>query len=112
MLKYTDIGQFRNVIRAVKYNHDFKGFNECNKAVYFHDTPYPTLKFKGTIKLHGTNTAIIKNTGTYLNWVVTDIYKEENDVIIKNQLNVSKLNKALYKEAKKYWLLYLNSNTF
>ncbi len=60
MKTFTDIGQFREVIRAVKSHHDFKGKNEDDTPIYIHDSPYPTLKFHGTVKLHGTNSGIVK----------------------------------------------------
>ena len=59
MKKYPSIEQFRNVIRNVKSNHDYKGKDEEGKAIYQHTENYPTLKFKGTVKLHGTNAGIV-----------------------------------------------------
>lgn len=60
MKKYSSIEQFRNVIREVKSIHDFKGKDEEGKAIYRHTENYPTLKFKGTVKLHGTNSSVVK----------------------------------------------------
>lgn len=60
MKKFPSIEQFRHVIRHVKVNHDFKGVGENGDAVYRHDSPYPTLTFTGTVKIHGTNAAIVK----------------------------------------------------
>ena len=60
MKKYPSIEQFRNVIRTVKERHDFNGKDEYGKAIYQHDSNYPTLKFIGTVKLHGTNSAVVK----------------------------------------------------
>ena len=60
MKKYPSIGQFRNVIRAVKSRHDFKGKTEDGESLYYHDSPYPTLSFTGTVKVHGTNAGIVK----------------------------------------------------
>lgn len=60
MKTFTDIGQFRDVIRAVKSHHDYLGKDELGEPIYRHETPYPTLKFRGTVKLHGTNAAIVK----------------------------------------------------
>jgi hypothetical protein len=58
MIKFPSIDQFRNVIRQVKERHDFQGkVNE--EPVYQHLTPYPVIKFKGTVKLHGTNAGIV-----------------------------------------------------
>lgn len=60
MKKYTDIPQFRDVVREVKLHHDYNGKDDNGNATYLHKTPYPTLKFKGTTKKHGTNSAIVK----------------------------------------------------
>jgi len=59
MKKFPSIEQFRNVIKQVRLRHDFQG-KEGDEPVYSHLTPYPTLKFIGTVKLHGTNAAIVK----------------------------------------------------
>ena len=60
MKKYPSIEQFRNVIRAVKSRHDFKGKTEDGESLYYHDSPYPTLSFSGTVKVHGTHAGIVK----------------------------------------------------
>lgn len=60
MKKYPSINQFRNVIREVRERHDYKGKDENGKPIYLHDTPYPTISFKGTVKIHGTNAAIVR----------------------------------------------------
>ena len=53
MIKYPSIEQFRNVIRQVRERHDFQGKTENGEPIFQHLTPYPTIKFKGTTKLHG-----------------------------------------------------------
>jgi hypothetical protein len=60
MKKYPSIEQFKNIIREVKLRHDYKGKDEEGKTIYQHTENYPTLKFKGTVKLHGTNASIVK----------------------------------------------------
>lgn len=59
MIKYPSIEQFRNVIRKVRTEHDYKGKDELGEPIYLHDTPYPVLPFRGTVKIHGTNAAIV-----------------------------------------------------
>lgn len=46
MSKYPSIDQFRNIVKRVKDNCDY------------HGRSYPTMEFKGTVKLHGTNGGI------------------------------------------------------
>lgn len=60
MKRYSSIEQFRNVIREVKSRYDYKGKDEEGKAIYRYTEDYPTLKFRGTVKLHGTNAGIVK----------------------------------------------------
>lgn len=60
MKKYPSIEQFRSVIRTVKTQHDYQGKDESGDAIYQHLSNYPTLKFQGTVKLHGTNASIVK----------------------------------------------------
>jgi hypothetical protein len=56
--KFPDIGQFRNVIKTVRTHHNYKGVDDEGEAIYHNTSPYPTLKFQGTVKLHGSNGAI------------------------------------------------------
>lgn len=60
MIKFPSIEQFRNVIRDVRTNHDYQGKDEQDSPIYLHSSPYPILDFIGTVKLHGTNAAIVK----------------------------------------------------
>lgn len=60
MIKFPSIDQFRQTIREVKTNHDYKGKAEDDSPIYLHDSPYPTIEFTGTVKLHGTNASIVR----------------------------------------------------
>lgn len=59
MKKFPSIEQYRNVVKAVRTWHDYKGKDEDGNPIYQHTDNYPTLKFKGTVKLHGTNASIV-----------------------------------------------------
>ena len=63
MKSYTDIGQFRNTVKSVRERHDYQGRDENNKAKFKHISPYPILRFRGTVKLHGTNSGIVAYKG-------------------------------------------------
>ena len=58
MKHFEKIGQFRDVIRLVRDQHDFQGLDENGQAIMNHLTPYPTITFTGTVKLHGTNSGV------------------------------------------------------
>ena len=49
MIKFPSINQFKNLIKDVRSSSDW------NK------TPYPTIKFIGTTKIHGTNSSVVFN---------------------------------------------------
>ena len=59
MKKFTEIEQFRNVIRGVKLHSDFKGYDADEQPIYRHESQYPILTFNGTIKCHGTNASCV-----------------------------------------------------
>ena len=59
MKKYPSIEQFRNIIKTIRTNHDYQGKDSDGNAIYQHLSDYPTLTFHGTVKLHGTNAAIV-----------------------------------------------------
>lgn len=60
MKKFPSIDQFRQVVRDVRSAHDYIGKTEDGSPSYQHTSPYPLVSFKGTVKLHGTNAAIVK----------------------------------------------------
>jgi hypothetical protein len=59
MIKFPSIEQFRNVIRHVQTSTRYAGKDENGDAIYDHSKALPTLKFRGTVKLHGTNAGIV-----------------------------------------------------
>lgn len=60
MKKFTEIRQYRHIIEEIQFDHDYKGKDENNKPIYIHTSDYPILSFKGTVKLDGTNSSIVK----------------------------------------------------
>ena len=59
MIKFPSIEQFRTVIRHVQTQTRYAGKDENGDAIYDASKPLPTLKFRGTVKLHGTNAGIV-----------------------------------------------------
>jgi hypothetical protein len=55
--KYHSINQFRDVVKSVQRQADFKGLDDENNAIY-ENSVKPIIKFKGTVKVHGTNAGI------------------------------------------------------
>jgi hypothetical protein len=56
--KWSKIPQLAGIVKEVKFNHDFVGKDELGSPIYNNTTPYPTVEFNGTVKLHGTNAQI------------------------------------------------------
>lgn len=65
MIKFPSIEQFRTVIRHVKTHAQYAGKDADGNAIIDQSRPIPTLKFRGTVKLHGTNAGIVVNTDMY-----------------------------------------------
>ena len=61
LIKFPSIEQFRSVVATVLRQYNFAGLDENGDAIYDTTKPKPTLKFKGTVKLHGTNAAVSGN---------------------------------------------------
>lgn len=57
--KFHSTGQFRNVVKNIKHQAQFKGVDESGVAVMDRTAIAPTLKYIGTTKLHGTNGSIV-----------------------------------------------------
>lgn len=64
MIKFPSIEQYRNVIRAVQNKAQWAGRDESGEPIFDRNAPIPTLKFRGTVKLHGTNAGIVRNMTT------------------------------------------------
>lgn len=58
MVKFNSIGQFASVVKHVRTKHDFKEVKD-GVDVFEHISPYPTLSFSGTPKIHGSNAGIV-----------------------------------------------------
>ncbi len=63
MIKYPSIEQFRHIVINVKRRATYAGRDVINDdPLYDESLPLPTLKFTGSIKLHGTNAGVVYNT--------------------------------------------------
>lgn len=60
MYKFPSIEQFRNVIKTVEHRARYRGEDENGQPIYDKtEGILPTLEFRGTVKLHGTNAGIV-----------------------------------------------------
>lgn len=58
-IKFPSIEQFKNVIRGVSIRTSFVGKDDVGEPIYDGSRPKPVLKFTGTVKLHGSNAALV-----------------------------------------------------
>jgi len=63
MIKFPSIEQFRNVVRKVSDKAQFVGLDAAGDPIFNKLALRPKLQFQGTVKLHGTNAAIVWNEG-------------------------------------------------
>ncbi len=68
MIKFPDIGQFRQVVRDVLHQARFAGLDTNGEAVYDSFAPVPTIVCHGTVKLHGTNAGVTLDRATGEIW--------------------------------------------
>lgn len=61
-ISFPSIDQFRNIVANVNRQFNFVGLDDNGDAIYDHTKIKPTLTFKGTVKLHGTNAGVCYNT--------------------------------------------------
>lgn len=62
LIKFPSIEQFRTVVTNINRQFNFVGLDENGEAIYDQTLPKPTLTFKGTVKLHGTNAGVCYNS--------------------------------------------------
>ena len=60
-IKYPKIAQLRNVIHHINRESTFVGLDDNGDAIYNPSLKRPILRFKGTVKLHGTNAGVSFN---------------------------------------------------
>ncbi len=100
MKEFPSIDQFRQIVREVRSHHDFETKDANGDAVYNHRSPYPTIEFKGTVKLHGTNAGIVK-------------YHDRIDFQSRSQvLSIGNDNSGFYNEMSKKDLTALFQNIY
>lgn len=63
MIKFPSIEQYRNAIRNVQHAAYFTGVDDAGEPMYDRTRSMPVLKYRGTVKLHGTNAGIVLRPG-------------------------------------------------
>lgn len=60
-IAYPKIQQFRNIVRDVRATASYVGKTEDGDAIFDESIKQPTITFRGTVKLHGTNASVCYN---------------------------------------------------
>lgn len=81
--KYNSIPNLHNYIFEFKQRFDYKGKNEKDENIYENTEPYPTLTFQSKVKLHGSNTCILRVAGDTNNY----FQKRTTGINIKDDLD-------------------------
>jgi hypothetical protein len=106
---FPKIGQYHQTIRHLKLQHSYQGKDENGDPIYKEPDVWPVVKFKGTVKLHGSNGAVvfsphgsfycqsrenvideIKDNAGFAHWVNKEGHKIWEDVWHKVDLNIDK----------------------
>jgi len=59
MIKFPKIGQFRQAVKNVSSKVSYKGVDSEGNPLFNDGEKKPTLKYTGTVKLHGTNASVV-----------------------------------------------------
>lgn len=97
MMKFPSIEQFRTAIKAVQLSSRYVGQDADDKAIYDASRPLPVLRFRGTVKLHGTNAGI-----SYCGGVLG--YQSRERVLTLDDDNAGFMRSMLDREAEIYAL--------
>lgn len=113
MIKFPSIEQFRTVVKNVKHQAEYVGQDENGEAIFNKNVSYPTLKFTGTVKLHGTNAGICYNSDEMWTQSRENIITPEKDnagcaFFVESRKEVFK---ALFEYIRTYYNLDLTQNT-
>lgn len=68
LVRYPDTPQFRQVVRDISRESRFVGLDNDGNAIYDSSLPLPKVVCHGTVKLHGTQSAVSYNTLTKEFW--------------------------------------------
>jgi hypothetical protein len=102
--KMPSIDHFRTIVLTVRNHAHYVGKDENGDAIYDETRPKPTLLFKGSVKLHGTNNGISYNH-------IDGMWYQSKDAIITPQNDNA--GAAFMADAnKKAWLNLIYQSLF
>jgi hypothetical protein len=60
LVKFTSIGKYSSAVSAIKYACQYTGRDDENHPIFDKSIKLPIVNYKGRVKLHGINCAIVK----------------------------------------------------
>lgn len=63
MIKFPSINQYRNTVKAAKGRGQYVGRDANDEPIFNSALTAPVIRYQGTVKLHGTNAAIVRRVG-------------------------------------------------
>lgn len=58
-IRYPSTDQFRHAVKALIDRYQYAGKSETGEAIFDRSIPLPKIGFRGTVKIHGANAAIV-----------------------------------------------------
>jgi hypothetical protein len=58
LIKMPSIGQYNTVVKDIQHQARYTGQDENDEPIFDRNAKLPTVTFKGTVKLHGTNASV------------------------------------------------------
>lgn len=100
LIKMPSIGQFREIVSSISRHYNFVGVDENGDAIYDHSISKPIITFKGTVKLHGTNSGV---SGNFTDGDLSIWSQSKGNIITPQSDNAGfaffvESNKALFEE--------------
>lgn len=107
MHKFESIDQFKNCVVEVRRTTAYEGDDETSEPIYNYSAVMPTLKFIGTVKLHGTNASVCELNDERWYQSRNNIIDLQNDncgfaaFCVSNKDNFTKLFSKIYEKYNK-----------
>ena len=101
LIKFPSIGQYRSVVHEVKHRTRYRGVTPDGQLIMDETAPMPTLAFEGTVKLHGTNAALVQQPGLPIH------AQSRNRILTIESDNCGFANFVYETTGREWWTTYL-----
>lgn len=102
---FPSIEQFRSTVKAVKEHSQYIGKDSDDASIFDYTRPLPKLHFQGTCKLHGTNSAIVRNSDGTIH------YQSRSRIITPTDDNVGFATTMSVIDFSEIWNMFKSDDT-